>query len=75
MVILSLKVLLTQSGSHPNKEMAEYFSDLIPISHNDFINKVISIVIHDRIEKVLQKMIFSNHSGFVKGRGIIEMSF
>nr|XP_009607035.1 uncharacterized protein LOC104101293 [Nicotiana tomentosiformis] len=46
--------------------------DLRPISLSNFINKLISRVMHDRLEKILPSLISSNQSGFVKGRSIFE---
>ncbi|XP_059288635.1 secreted RxLR effector protein 78-like [Lycium ferocissimum] len=37
-----------------------------------FINKVISRVIHRRLEGILPRLVLPNQSGFVKGRRIIE---
>lgn len=56
----------------PKKANPQNFVDLRPISLGNFINKVISGVVHDRLEKLLPKIISSNQSGFVKGRCIIE---
>ena len=39
---------------------------------SNFINKVISGIVHDRLESLLPKLISSNKSGFVKGISIIE---
>ncbi|XP_059310607.1 uncharacterized protein LOC132061950 [Lycium ferocissimum] len=52
----------------PKKHHVQSFSDLRPISLSNFINKVISRVIHGRMEKVIPSLISSNQSGFVKGR-------
>lgn len=43
-----------------------------PISLSNFLNKVIFRVIHDRLEKLLPRLISPNKSGFVKGRSITE---
>nr|XP_016471225.1 PREDICTED: uncharacterized protein LOC107793393 [Nicotiana tabacum] len=56
----------------PKKPQVQTFSDLRPISLSNFINKVISRVLHDRMEKVLPSLISPNQSGFVKGRSIFE---
>ncbi|XP_060190553.1 uncharacterized protein LOC132619771 [Lycium barbarum] len=56
----------------PEKEMVQSYSDLRPISLSNFINKVLSRVLHDRLEKVLPALISPHQSGFVKGRSIIE---
>ncbi|XP_060216476.1 uncharacterized protein LOC132643959 [Lycium barbarum] len=42
------------------------------IGLNNFINKVISRVVHNRLDRLLPAVISSNQSGFVKGRNIIE---
>ncbi|XP_060195034.1 uncharacterized protein LOC132624246 [Lycium barbarum] len=44
------------------------------ITHTNlyFINKVISRVIHDKLESVLPTLISANQSSFLKGRNIIE---
>ncbi|XP_060200462.1 uncharacterized protein LOC132628715 [Lycium barbarum] len=56
----------------PKKNVVESFSDMRPISLSNFINKVISRVVHDRLDKLLSRVISPNQSGFVKGRNIIE---
>lgn len=56
----------------PKKNDPLSFFDLRPISLSNFINKVISRVMHDRLEKVLPRLISANQSAFVKGRNIIE---
>ncbi|XP_070057367.1 uncharacterized protein [Nicotiana tomentosiformis] len=56
----------------PKKPKVQTFSDLRPISLSNFINKVISSVLHDRLEKILPSLISANQPGFVKGRNIIE---
>ncbi|XP_019225001.1 PREDICTED: uncharacterized protein LOC109206620 [Nicotiana attenuata] len=56
----------------PKKLRVETFSDLRPISLSNFTNKVLSRVLHDRLEKFLPLLISHNQSGFVKGRSIFE---
>ncbi|XP_016488731.1 uncharacterized protein LOC107808707 [Nicotiana tabacum] len=56
----------------PKKVLVSTFSDLRPISLSNFINKIISRVIHDRLEKILPSLISSNQSGFVKRKTIFE---
>ncbi|XP_059306421.1 uncharacterized protein LOC132057846 [Lycium ferocissimum] len=56
----------------PKKNVVEPFSDMRPISLRNFINKVISRVAHDRLDRLLTRVISPNQSGFVKGRNIIE---
>lgn len=54
----------------PKKEIIQTFSDLRPISLSNFINKVISRTLHDRLEGLLPRIISVNQSGFVKGRSV-----
>lgn len=56
----------------PKKEKIASFSYLRPISLSDFLNKIISRLIHNRIEGFLPKLISQNQSDFVKGRNITE---
>ncbi|XP_059294448.1 uncharacterized protein LOC132047418 [Lycium ferocissimum] len=45
---------------------------LRPINLSNFINKIISRLLHDKLEVILPSLISPNQSGFVKGRNIIE---
>lgn len=56
----------------PKKDIIHSSSDLRPISVSNSLNKVISRLVHDRIESFLPKLISENQSGFVKGRNISE---
>lgn len=56
----------------PKKEEVKTFSDLRPISLNNFVNKVISRVLHKILLIILAKIISPNQAGFVKGRSISE---
>lgn len=56
----------------PKKPHPQALSDLRPISLSNFINKVISRVLHDRLENILPSLISSNQTGFLKGRSIFE---
>ncbi|XP_060182476.1 uncharacterized protein LOC132612168 [Lycium barbarum] len=56
----------------PKESEVHTFGDLRPISLSNFINKVISKVVHGGLDKILPGLISSNQSGFVKGRSIIE---
>lgn len=56
----------------PKKEIVQTFSAMRPISLSNFLNKIISRLIHDRLENLLPKLISHNQSGFVKGRNISE---
>lgn len=50
----------------PKKDIIQSFSDLRPISLSNFLNKIISRLVHDIIERYLPKLISQNQSGFVK---------
>lgn len=54
------------------KEVVRSFSDLRPISLSNFVNKIITRVLHGRIVLVLPKLISSNQSGFVKRKSVTE---
>ncbi|XP_009767124.1 uncharacterized protein LOC142180878 [Nicotiana tabacum] len=56
----------------PKKKDVITFSDLQPISLGNFINKVFSRVIHERITPLLPSLISVKQAGFVKGRSIAE---
>lgn len=56
----------------PKKEKVNTFGDLRPISLSNFVNKIISRLIHERVVKVLPGIISNNQTGFVKGRSITE---
>lgn len=56
----------------PKKELPNSFHDLRPISLSNYINKVVSRVLHERIVVVLPKIISPNQAGFIKGRSIVE---
>uniref|UniRef100_A0A0V0IKA3 Putative ovule protein n=1 Tax=Solanum chacoense TaxID=4108 RepID=A0A0V0IKA3_SOLCH len=64
-------ITLTNLVLLPKKEHIQSF-DLRPISLSNFTNKILSRVVHDRLEAYLSKLISHNQSGFVKGRSIIE---
>ncbi|XP_019242127.1 PREDICTED: uncharacterized protein LOC109222200 [Nicotiana attenuata] len=51
----------------PKKPRFETFSDLRPISLRNFINKVLSRVLHDRLERFLPSLISPNQSGSSSG--------
>ncbi|XP_060183463.1 uncharacterized protein LOC132613456 [Lycium barbarum] len=46
----------------PKKELIQSYSDLRPISLSNFINKVMSRVVHDRLEIVLPQLIYINQA-------------
>ncbi|XP_060194965.1 uncharacterized protein LOC132624161 [Lycium barbarum] len=56
----------------PKKNNVETFADMRPISLSNFINKVISRVVQNKLENVVPTLVSANQSGFVKGRCIIE---
>ncbi|XP_019240114.1 PREDICTED: uncharacterized protein LOC109220105 [Nicotiana attenuata] len=56
----------------PKKKEVTTFSDLRPISLSNFINKIFSGVIHDRLVELLPNLISEEQAGFVKGRSIVE---
>ncbi|XP_075088070.1 uncharacterized protein LOC142170146 [Nicotiana tabacum] len=56
----------------PKKKEVTIFSDLRPISLSNFSNKVISRVVHERLDKFLPSLISEEQLGFVKGRNIVE---
>lgn len=69
---------MAKSITHTNlvliskKDIINTFSDLRPISLSNFVNKILLRIIHDRMEKVLLRIISPNQSGVVRGRSIIE---
>lgn len=69
---------LPKSITHSNlvliskKEKVTRFSKMRPISLNNFLNKVISRIIHDRMDALHPSLISKNQSDFVKERNIIE---
>lgn len=56
----------------PKKLVVNTFSDLRPISLSNFMNKVFSRIIHERLKPVLPLFISKEQAGFVKGRSIME---
>ncbi|XP_049399871.1 uncharacterized protein LOC125863926 [Solanum stenotomum] len=56
----------------PNKDICQSFSDMRPISLSNFLNKVISRVMNDRVGVLFPSLISENQFGFVKGRSITE---
>lgn len=56
----------------PKKQVIHSFLDLRPISLSNFLNKIISRILHDRLDKILPKLISQNQSSFVEGRNISE---
>lgn len=56
----------------PKKPMVQIFSHLRPIRLSNFINKVISRVIHDRLEKFMPSLISAYQLEFLKGGSIFE---
>ncbi|XP_019251178.1 PREDICTED: uncharacterized protein LOC109230104 [Nicotiana attenuata] len=56
----------------PKKKEVTTFSDLRPISLSNFINKIFSRVIHERLVELLPSIISEEQASFVKGRSIVE---
>lgn len=56
----------------PKKNLEQNFSGLRPLSLSNFINKVLSRVLQNMLERLLPQLISTNQLGFVKGRSIIE---
>lgn len=56
----------------PKKIVVTTFSDLRPISLSNFVNKIFSRIIHERIKSVLPNIISKDKAGFVQGRSIAE---
>ncbi|KAH0772342.1 hypothetical protein KY290_016323 [Solanum tuberosum] len=56
----------------PKKITVNTFSDLRPISLSNFVNKIFSRIIHERIKVVLPKIISPEQAGFIQGRSIAE---
>lgn len=56
----------------PKKDIIQYFLDMGPINLSNFLNKVISRILHDRLEKLLPMFISKNQSDLTKGRSITE---
>ncbi|XP_060190651.1 uncharacterized protein LOC132619914 [Lycium barbarum] len=56
----------------PKKQDVQTYADMRPISLSNFINKVISKIVHGRLEGFFPRLVSLNQSGFVKGRRIIE---
>lgn len=65
-------VTLTNLVLIPKKVNVMNFSDLRPISLSNFVNKIFSRIIYERMKKVLPKMISKEQTGFVQGRSIAE---
>lgn len=67
---------LLKSITHTNKKANfQIFSDLRSISLSNFINKILSRIVHDPPENILPKVISSNQPGFVRDRSIIKNVF
>ena len=64
--ILFKSITRTYLALLPKRDQVKAFADLRPICLSNFINTVISRVVHDRIEGVLPKLISSNQSDFVE---------
>ena len=56
----------------PKKEIIQYFLNLRPVRLSNFLKKILSRIIYDRLEFMLPNLISHNPSRFVKTRSIIE---
>lgn len=56
----------------PKKKEVITFSDMRPISLSNFVNKIFSRVVHERLVDLLPNLISDEQEGFVKGRSIVE---
>ena len=56
----------------PKKEIIQYFLNLRPVILSNFLKKILSRIIYDRLEFMLPNLISHNPYGFVKARSIIE---
>lgn len=52
--------------------MVKSFSDMRPISLSSFVKKIISRTLHERLQRVLPKIISQNNSEFSKDRNIVK---
>lgn len=71
-VTLSKSITHTNLALLPKKDVVQSFSDMRRISLSNFLNKVISRVIHDMLEDILPLLISKNPFEFVKGRNISQ---
>ncbi|XP_075095229.1 uncharacterized protein LOC142173524 [Nicotiana tabacum] len=56
----------------PKKKDVISFSDMRPVSLSNFVNKIFSRVIHERLVGYLPNLISDEQAGFVKGRSIVK---
>lgn len=56
----------------PKKLVINTFSDMSSISLSNFLNKIFSRIIHERIKSVLPDIIFEEQEDSVQGRSIAE---
>lgn len=69
---------LSKSITHSNlvlilkKDNVQSFSDLRPISLSNFVNKILSRIVHHRLKRILSRFISPDQLGFIKGRSSIE---
>ncbi|XP_019240885.1 PREDICTED: uncharacterized protein LOC109220870 [Nicotiana attenuata] len=56
----------------PKRKEIMTFADMRPISLSNFVNKIFSRVIHERLVEMLPNLISEEQAGFVKGRSIVE---
>lgn len=56
----------------PKKEKVKQIGDLRPISLSNFVNKIFSRLLLERLSKIIPHIISPNKTGFVKERKIVE---
>uniref|UniRef100_A0A1U7V1B1 Uncharacterized protein LOC104212570 n=1 Tax=Nicotiana sylvestris TaxID=4096 RepID=A0A1U7V1B1_NICSY len=56
----------------PKKKEVMTFADMRPIGLSNFVNKIFSRVIHERLIEFLPNLISQEQTGFVRGRSIVE---
>lgn len=54
------------------KLVVNIFSDVILISQSNFVNKIFSRIIHERIKGLLLEIISQEHVEFVQEKSIVE---
>ncbi|XP_059292522.1 uncharacterized protein LOC132045978, partial [Lycium ferocissimum] len=59
----------------PKKQDVQTYADMRSISLSNFINKVISRVVHGRLEGILPRLVSPNQFGFLRGEALLRMFF
>ena len=72
---LSRSITATTVVLIPKVQCPLDFTQYRPISLCNFINKVISHILSNRLVQILPKLVSAQQSGFVKGRQIADNSF